>query len=70
MKKVYLQPRLKLTNACIEHPMLVVSDINLYNKPGEDTIGDDDYDNMLAKPTALYDVWEDDDKETDFHTDN
>lgn len=25
---------------------------------------------ILAKPTILYDVWEDEDKETDFHTDN
>lgn len=68
MKKVYLQPRLKLTDALIEQPMMTVSDLNVYNKPGDDTINEEDYDNMLAKPGTLYDVWEDDDKEIDFHT--
>lgn len=68
MKKVYLQPRLKLTDALIEQPMMAVSDLNVYNKPGDDTINEEDYDNMLAKPGTLYDVWEDDDKEIDFHT--
>lgn len=68
MKKVYLQPQIKLAYAIIERPILVVSTIDVENKPGDQTIDDNDYDNMLAKPTALYDVWEDDDKEIDFHT--
>ena len=30
----------------------------------------DDFDDLLAKPGIIYDAWEDDDKEIDFHTDN
>ena len=34
---------------------------------------DDDvseFDDLLAKPTILYDVWDDDKENLDFHTDN
>lgn len=34
----------------------------------DDDPTEDDFDNLLAK--KIYDVWEDDDKEIDFHTDN
>ena len=30
----------------------------------------DDFDDLLAKPGIIYDAWEDEDKEIDFHTDN
>lgn len=72
MKKEYLRPRLKLTDTFIEQPMMVVSYLNVYDGTGsdEETLDESDYDtNILAKPGIIYDAWEDEDKEIDFHTD-
>lgn len=65
MKKEYLQPRLNIIGYSIELPLLDMS-MTVYSDDDDPT--EDDFDNLLAK--KIYDVWEDDDKETDFHTDN
>ncbi len=65
MKKEYLQPRLNIIGYSIELPLLDMS-MTVYSDDDDPT--EDDFDNLLAK--QLYDVWEDDDKEIDFHTDN
>lgn len=65
MKKEYLQPRLNIIGYSIELPLLDMS-MTVYSDDNDET--EDDFDNLLAK--KIYDVWEDDDKEIDFHTDN
>ena len=65
MKKEYLQPRLNIIGYSIELPLLDMS-MTVYSDDDDPT--EDDLDNLLAK--KIYDVWEDDDKEIDFHTDN
>lgn len=65
MKKEYLQPRLNIIGYSIELPLLDMS-MTVYSDDDDPT--EDDFDNLLAK--KIYDVWEDDDKEIDFHTDN
>lgn len=65
MKKEYLQPRLNIIGYAIELPLLDMS-MTVYSDDDDPT--EDDLDNLLAK--KIYDVWEDDDKEIDFHTDN
>ena len=65
MKKEYLQPRLNIIGYSIELPLLDMS-MTVYSDDNDET--EDDLDNLLAK--KIYDVWEDDDKEIDFHTDN
>lgn len=45
--------------------------MNVYNGGNSGTPEDiDDLDELLAKPGIIYDAWEDEDKEIDFHTDN
>lgn len=63
MKKEYLQPRLNIIGYSIELPLLDMS-MTVYSDDNDET--EDDLDNLLAK--KIYDVWEDDDKEIDFHT--
>ncbi len=63
MKKEYLQPRLNIIGYSIELPLLDMS-MTVYSDDDDPT--EDDFDNLLAK--KIYDVWEDDDKEIDFHT--
>ncbi len=65
MKKEYLQPRLNIIGYSIELPLLDMS-MTVYSDDDDPT--EDDFDNLLAK--KIYDAWEDDDKEIDFHTDN
>ena len=65
MKKEYLQPRLNIIGYSIELPLLDMS-MTVYSDDDDPT--EDDFDNLLAQ--KIYDVWEDDDKEIDFHTDN
>ena len=65
MKKEYLQPRLNIIGYSIELPLLDMS-MTVYSGDNDET--EDDFDNLLAK--KIYDVWEDDDKEIDFHTDD
>ena len=65
MKIEYLQPRLNIIGYSIELPLLDMS-MTVYSDDDDPT--EDDFDNLLAK--KIYDVWEDDDKEIDFHTDN
>lgn len=65
MKKEYLQPRLNIIGYSIELPLLDMS-MTVYSDDDDPT--EDDLDNLLAK--KIYDVWEDDDKEIDFHTNN
>ena len=70
MKKIYITPCLKKT-ILMEEELLDVTSIPVYDKELPTGGGDiNDHDDLLAKPTTLYDVWEDEDKEIDFHTDN
>ena len=44
--------------------------MDVYNGGTSGTPEDiDDLDDLLAKPGIIYDAWEDEDKEIDFHTD-
>ena len=71
MKKEYLQPRLHIIGYAIELPLLDMS-MTVYSDPGDDTQEGDptvgEIEDLLAKPGIIYDAWEDDDKEIDFHT--
>ncbi|MBR5730273.1 MAG: hypothetical protein IKX61_08740 [Prevotella sp.] len=67
MKKEYLQPRLNIIGYSIEQPLLDLS-MPVNSDEGDPTV--EDFDDLLAKPTTLYDVWDDDKEKLDFHTDN
>ena len=67
MKKEYLQPRLIIIGYSIEQPLLDLS-MPVYSESGDEDV--DDFDDLLAKPTNIYDVWEDDKEKLDFHTEN
>lgn len=67
MKKEYLQPRLNIISYSIEKSLLDLS-MPVYSDEGDPTV--EDIDDLLAKPTNLYDVWDDDKEKLDFHTEN
>ncbi|MBQ6203556.1 MAG: hypothetical protein IJK46_05620 [Prevotella sp.] len=67
MKKEYLQPRLNIIGYSIEQPLLALS-LTVNSDEGDPKV--DGFDDLLAKPTILYDVWDDDSEKLDFHTDN
>lgn len=73
MKKTYLQPEMTCLEIRDNQPLmsntvtLPVGDggNNGSPDPNDDV---DDFEDLLAKPGIIYDAWEDDDKEIDFHT--
>ena len=74
MKKTYLQPEMTCLEIRDNQPLmsntetLPIDDGGTSGTPNsEDYV--DDFDDLLAKPGIIYDAWEDDDKEIDFHTD-
>lgn len=74
MKKTYLQPETSSLEIRDHQPLmsntvtLPVGDggNNETPKPKDDV---SEFEDLLAKPGIIYDAWEDDDKEIDFHTD-
>lgn len=66
MKKEYLQPRLNIIDYSVEQSLLDLS-MPVYSDEEDPTV--EDFDDLLAKPGIIYDAWEDEDKEIDFHTD-
>jgi hypothetical protein len=71
MKKKYCQPKATLVELTDMHSEMEDTTMPIYtsingggNHPVVEEPGE-----ILAKPTTLYDVWEDEDKEIDFHTD-
>ena len=74
MKKTYLKPETESLEIRDNQPLmsntvtLPVADggNNETPNPNDDV---DDFDDLLAKPGIIYDAWEDEDKEIDFHTD-
>ena len=72
MKKTYLQPETESLEIRDHQPLMSnTTYMDVYNGGNSGTPEDiDDLDELLAKPGIIYDAWEDDDKEIDFHTDN
>ncbi len=74
MKKTYLQPEMASLEIRDNQPLmnntvtLPVADGGNNGTPDPDD-DVDDFGDLLAKPGIIYDAWEDDDKEIDFHTD-
>ena len=74
MKKTYLQPETESLEIR-DHQPLMSNTVTLpaFNGGTSGTTGEEDetdnFDDLLAKPGIIYDAWEDDDKEIDFHTD-
>ena len=74
MKKTYLQPETSSLEIRDNQPLmsntvtLPVADGGNNGTPDPDD-DVDDFGDLLAKPGIIYDAWEDDDKEIDFHTD-
>ena len=66
MKKEYMQPRLNIIGYSFELPLL---DMSMTVNSDSNDDNEDDFDDLLAKPGIIYDAWEDEDKEIDFHTD-
>jgi hypothetical protein len=74
MKKTYLQPETESLEIRDHQPLmsntvtLPVGDggNNETPKPKDDV---SEFEDLLAKPGIIYDAWEDEDKEIDFHTD-
>lgn len=74
MKKTYLKPETENLEIRDNQPLmsntvtLPIDDGGTSGTPNsEDYV--DDFGDLLAKPGIIYDAWEDDDKEIDFHTD-
>ena len=69
MKKIYITPCLKKTIS-MEEELLDVNSLPIFDKePSTGNNNINDHGDLLAKPGIIYDAWEDDDKEIDFHTD-
>ena len=64
--KEYMQPRLNIIGYSFELPLLDMS-MTVNSDSNDDNV--DDFEDLLAKPGIIYDAWEDEDKEIDFHTD-
>ena len=71
MKKTYLKPETESLEIRDHQPLMSNTEyMNVYNGGNSGTPEDiDDLDELLAKPGIIYDAWEDEDKEIDFHTD-
>lgn len=71
MKKTYLQPETESLEIRDYEPLMSNTKyMDVYNGGTSGTPEDiDDLDDLLAKPGIIYDAWEDEDKEIDFHTD-
>ena len=61
-----MQPRLNIIGYSFELPLL---DMSMTVNSDSNDDNEDDFDDLLAKPGIIYDAWEDEDKEIDFHTD-
>ena len=73
MKKTYLQPQTASLEIRDNQPLMSNTKyMDIYNGGTSGNTGEgdetDDFDDLLAKPGIIYDAWEDDDKEIDFHT--
>lgn len=71
MKKKYSQPKAMLVELTDMHSEMEETTMPIYtsingggNQPVVEEPGE-----ILSKPTTLYDVWDDEDKEIDFNTD-
>lgn len=74
MKKTYLQPEMTCLEIRDHQPLMSNTEyMNVYNGGTSGNTGDEDevseFEDLLAKPGIIYDAWEDEDKEIDFHTD-
>lgn len=74
MKKTYLQPEMASLEIR-DHQSLMSNTEYLpaFNGGTSGTTDEEDetdkFEDLLAKPGIIYDAWEDEDKEIDFHTD-
>ena len=74
MKKTYLQPETESLEIRDHQPLMsntVTLPVGDGGTSGTPDSNDDvsEFEDLLAKPGIIYDAWEDDDKEIDFHTD-
>ena len=74
MKKTYLKPETESLEIRDNQPLmsntvtLLVGDGGTSGTPdSNDDVSE--FEDLLAKPGIIYDAWEDEDKEIDFHTD-
>lgn len=75
MKKTYLKPETESLEIRDNQPLMsntVTLPVGDGGTSGTPDSNDDvsEFEDLLAKPGIIYDAWEDDDKEIDFHTDN
>lgn len=74
MKKTYLQPETESLEIRDHQPLMsntVTLPVGDGGTSGTSDSNDDvsEFEDLLAKPGIIYDAWEDEDKEIDFHTD-
>ena len=74
MKKTYLKPETESLEIRDNQPLMsntVTLPVGDGGTSGTPDSNDDvsEFEDLLAKPCIIYDAWEDDDKEIDFHTD-
>lgn len=74
MKKTYLKPETESLEIRDNQPLMsntVTLPVGDGGTSGTPDSNDDvsEFEDLLAKPGIIYDAWEDDDKEIDFHTD-
>ena len=75
MKKTYLKPETESLEIRDHQPLMsntVTLPVGDGGTSGTPDSNDDvsEFEDLLAKPGIIYDAWEDEDKEIDFHTDN
>lgn len=75
MKKKYLKPETESLEIKDNQPLMsntVTLPVGDGGTSGTPDSNDDvsEFEDLLAKPGIIYDAWEDDDKDIDFHTDN
>ena len=73
MKKTYLKPETESLEIRDNQPLMsntVTLPVGDGGTSGTPDSNDDvsEFEDLLAKPGIIYDAWEDDDKEIDFHT--
>ena len=73
MKKKYLKPETESLEIRDNQPLMsntVTLPVGDGGTSGTPDSNDDvsEFEDLLAKPGIIYDAWEDDDKEIDFHT--
>lgn len=74
MKKTYLKPETESLEIRDNQPLMgntVTLPVGDGGTSGTPDSNDDvsEFEDLLAKPGIIYDAWEDEDKEIDFHTD-